>query len=189
MHVINLLGFFLGENPLADDQSNRDINSVAGVLKLYFRGLENPLFPKERFNDLISCVSKWAVFFFPPQFFPHRSYLTNQFPGKGSSPISSSPPLLHHHQISETTCLGSSVTHPPSCGLALRRVGSAPEHYPGSIEPKSFPLSSWDGAEKQCQLTEGKEEAVSVEMLTVFWLLALGLFHHLCYLGEKGKRR
>lgn len=52
--------FFLGENPLADDQSNHDINSVAGVLKLYFRGLENPLFPKERFNDLISCISKWA---------------------------------------------------------------------------------------------------------------------------------
>ncbi|KAB0362043.1 hypothetical protein FD755_010680, partial [Muntiacus reevesi] len=48
--------FERGENPLADDQSNRDINSVAGVLKLYFRGLENPLFPKERFNDLISCV-------------------------------------------------------------------------------------------------------------------------------------
>ncbi|XP_029417336.1 SLIT-ROBO Rho GTPase-activating protein 1 isoform X2 [Nannospalax galili] len=45
-----------GENPLADDQSNHDINSVAGVLKLYFRGLENPLFPKERFNDLISCI-------------------------------------------------------------------------------------------------------------------------------------
>nr|XP_020736406.1 SLIT-ROBO Rho GTPase-activating protein 1 isoform X3 [Odocoileus virginianus texanus]XP_020736415.1 SLIT-ROBO Rho GTPase-activating protein 1 isoform X3 [Odocoileus virginianus texanus] len=48
--------FERGENPLADDQSNCDINSVAGVLKLYFRGLENPLFPKERFNDLISCV-------------------------------------------------------------------------------------------------------------------------------------
>ncbi|XP_057597447.1 SLIT-ROBO Rho GTPase-activating protein 1 isoform X5 [Hippopotamus amphibius kiboko] len=48
--------FERGENPLADDQSNHDINSVAGVLKLYFRGLENPLFPKERFNDLISCV-------------------------------------------------------------------------------------------------------------------------------------
>ncbi|XP_036863046.2 SLIT-ROBO Rho GTPase-activating protein 1 isoform X8 [Manis javanica] len=45
-----------GENPLADDQSNHDINSVAGVLKLYFRGLENPLFPKERFNDLISGI-------------------------------------------------------------------------------------------------------------------------------------
>ncbi|XP_007450253.1 PREDICTED: SLIT-ROBO Rho GTPase-activating protein 1-like, partial [Lipotes vexillifer] len=48
--------FERGENPLADEQSNHDINSVAGVLKLYFRGLENPLFPKERFNDLISCV-------------------------------------------------------------------------------------------------------------------------------------
>ncbi|XP_058413714.1 SLIT-ROBO Rho GTPase-activating protein 1 isoform X3 [Diceros bicornis minor] len=48
--------FERGENPLADDQSNHDINSVAGVLKLYFRGLENPLFPKERFNDLISCI-------------------------------------------------------------------------------------------------------------------------------------
>uniref|UniRef100_A0A670XST5 SLIT-ROBO Rho GTPase-activating protein 1 n=1 Tax=Pseudonaja textilis TaxID=8673 RepID=A0A670XST5_PSETE len=48
--------FERGENPLADDQSNHDINSVAGVLKLYFRGLENPIFPKERFNDLISCL-------------------------------------------------------------------------------------------------------------------------------------
>uniref|UniRef100_A0A8C4W6C7 SLIT-ROBO Rho GTPase activating protein 3 n=1 Tax=Gopherus evgoodei TaxID=1825980 RepID=A0A8C4W6C7_9SAUR len=45
-----------GEDPLADDQNERDINSVAGVLKLYFRGLENPLFPKERFQDLISTI-------------------------------------------------------------------------------------------------------------------------------------
>ncbi|XP_067855467.1 SLIT-ROBO Rho GTPase-activating protein 1 isoform X2 [Heptranchias perlo] len=48
--------FERGEDPLADDQDNHDINSVAGVLKLYFRGLENPLFPKERFNELIPCV-------------------------------------------------------------------------------------------------------------------------------------
>lgn len=41
-----------------DDQTDHDINSVAGVLKLYFRGLENPLFPKERFLDLISTTSK-----------------------------------------------------------------------------------------------------------------------------------
>ena len=45
-----------GEDPLADDQNERDINSVAGVLKLYFRGLENPLFPKERFQDLVSTI-------------------------------------------------------------------------------------------------------------------------------------
>lgn len=50
--------FISGEDPLADDQNERDINSVAGVLKLYFRGLENPLFPKERFQDLISTISK-----------------------------------------------------------------------------------------------------------------------------------
>uniref|UniRef100_A0A8C9WDW4 SLIT-ROBO Rho GTPase-activating protein 1 n=1 Tax=Scleropages formosus TaxID=113540 RepID=A0A8C9WDW4_SCLFO len=48
--------FERGNDPLTDDENNHDINSVAGVLKLYFRGLENPLFPKERFNDLISCI-------------------------------------------------------------------------------------------------------------------------------------
>uniref|UniRef100_A0A3B3ZP18 SLIT-ROBO Rho GTPase-activating protein 2 n=1 Tax=Periophthalmus magnuspinnatus TaxID=409849 RepID=A0A3B3ZP18_9GOBI len=48
--------FERGNDPLIDEESNHDINSVAGVLKLYFRGLDNPLFPKDRFNDLISCV-------------------------------------------------------------------------------------------------------------------------------------
>ncbi|XP_013872001.1 SLIT-ROBO Rho GTPase-activating protein 1 isoform X5 [Austrofundulus limnaeus] len=48
--------FERGNDPLADDANNHDINSVAGVLKLYFRGLENPLFPKERFNELLSCI-------------------------------------------------------------------------------------------------------------------------------------
>uniref|UniRef100_A0A672LUY7 SLIT-ROBO Rho GTPase-activating protein 1 n=1 Tax=Sinocyclocheilus grahami TaxID=75366 RepID=A0A672LUY7_SINGR len=49
--------FERGNDPLTDEENNHDINSVAGVLKLYFRCLENPLFPKERFNDLISCVN------------------------------------------------------------------------------------------------------------------------------------
>ncbi|XP_068598970.1 SLIT-ROBO Rho GTPase-activating protein 3-like [Brachionichthys hirsutus] len=48
--------FERGEDPLVDDQADHDINSVAGVLKLYFRGLENPLFPKEFFIDLISTT-------------------------------------------------------------------------------------------------------------------------------------
>uniref|UniRef100_A0A671MEW3 SLIT-ROBO Rho GTPase-activating protein 1 n=1 Tax=Sinocyclocheilus anshuiensis TaxID=1608454 RepID=A0A671MEW3_9TELE len=48
--------FERGNDPLTDEENNHDINSVAGVLKLYFRCLENPLFPKERFSDLISCV-------------------------------------------------------------------------------------------------------------------------------------
>ncbi|CAB1353823.1 unnamed protein product, partial [Coregonus sp. 'balchen'] len=52
--------FERGEDPLIDDQNEHDINSVAGVLKLYFRGLENPLFPKERFLDLISTITERA---------------------------------------------------------------------------------------------------------------------------------
>ncbi|KAL0968493.1 hypothetical protein UPYG_G00267580 [Umbra pygmaea] len=48
--------FERGNDPLTDDENNHDINSVAGVLKLYFRGLEKSLMPKERFNDLLSCV-------------------------------------------------------------------------------------------------------------------------------------
>uniref|UniRef100_A0A8C2BBT9 SLIT-ROBO Rho GTPase-activating protein 1 n=1 Tax=Cyprinus carpio TaxID=7962 RepID=A0A8C2BBT9_CYPCA len=54
--------FERGNDPLTDEENNHDINSVAGVLKLYFRGLENPLIPKERFNDLISCVSKYNLY-------------------------------------------------------------------------------------------------------------------------------
>uniref|UniRef100_A0A8C2YWA3 SLIT-ROBO Rho GTPase activating protein 3 n=1 Tax=Cyclopterus lumpus TaxID=8103 RepID=A0A8C2YWA3_CYCLU len=50
--------FERGEDPLIDDQNEHDINSVAGVLKLYFRGLENPIFPKERFLDFISTISE-----------------------------------------------------------------------------------------------------------------------------------
>uniref|UniRef100_A0A4W5RXV9 SLIT-ROBO Rho GTPase-activating protein 1 n=1 Tax=Hucho hucho TaxID=62062 RepID=A0A4W5RXV9_9TELE len=48
--------FERGNDPLTDEENNHDINSVAGVLKLYFRGLEKSLLPKERFNDLLSCV-------------------------------------------------------------------------------------------------------------------------------------
>uniref|UniRef100_A0A4W5RC94 SLIT-ROBO Rho GTPase activating protein 1 n=1 Tax=Hucho hucho TaxID=62062 RepID=A0A4W5RC94_9TELE len=49
--------FERGNDPLTDDENNHDINSVAGVLKLYFRGLEKSLLPKERFNDLLSKIT------------------------------------------------------------------------------------------------------------------------------------
>ncbi|XP_054835453.1 SLIT-ROBO Rho GTPase-activating protein 2 isoform X5 [Eublepharis macularius] len=49
--------FERGEDPLAGDQNDHDMDSIAGVLKLYFRGLEHPLFPKENFHDLITCVT------------------------------------------------------------------------------------------------------------------------------------
>uniref|UniRef100_A0A669BXU0 Rho GTPase activating protein 4a n=1 Tax=Oreochromis niloticus TaxID=8128 RepID=A0A669BXU0_ORENI len=40
-----------GEDPLAEGRY--DLDSVAGVLKLYFRGLENPLFPLDSTNLLL----------------------------------------------------------------------------------------------------------------------------------------
>uniref|UniRef100_A0A4W5L6W5 SLIT-ROBO Rho GTPase activating protein 3 n=1 Tax=Hucho hucho TaxID=62062 RepID=A0A4W5L6W5_9TELE len=52
--------FERGEDPLVNDQSDHDIMAVAGVLKLYFRGLENPLFPKEHFLNLMSIINSGA---------------------------------------------------------------------------------------------------------------------------------
>ncbi|XP_053285672.1 SLIT-ROBO Rho GTPase-activating protein 2 isoform X2 [Pleuronectes platessa] len=49
--------FERGEDPLAGDQNDHDMDSIAGVLKLYFRGLDHALFPKEIFHEVISCVS------------------------------------------------------------------------------------------------------------------------------------
>ncbi|XP_063064169.1 SLIT-ROBO Rho GTPase-activating protein 3 isoform X2 [Engraulis encrasicolus] len=46
--------FERGEDPLTDGEC--DMDSVAGVLKLYFRGLEKPLFPEEFFTQLMECV-------------------------------------------------------------------------------------------------------------------------------------
>uniref|UniRef100_A0A4W4GLF0 Rho GTPase activating protein 4a n=1 Tax=Electrophorus electricus TaxID=8005 RepID=A0A4W4GLF0_ELEEL len=46
--------FESGEDPLTDSEC--DIDSVAGVLKLYFRGLTKPLFPEESFSQLMECV-------------------------------------------------------------------------------------------------------------------------------------
>uniref|UniRef100_F7C377 Rho GTPase activating protein 4 n=1 Tax=Xenopus tropicalis TaxID=8364 RepID=F7C377_XENTR len=48
--------FERGEDPLDDSCGGHDVDSVAGVLKLYFRGLEKPLFPPEMFNDLLYCI-------------------------------------------------------------------------------------------------------------------------------------
>ncbi len=34
------------------------MDSVAGVLKLYFRGLEKPLFPEDSYEQLMECGRK-----------------------------------------------------------------------------------------------------------------------------------
>ncbi|CAL8324336.1 unnamed protein product [Merluccius merluccius] len=51
--------FERGEDPLSDSEC--DLDSVAGVLKLYFRGLEPPLFPYDSYSELLECVQIEAV--------------------------------------------------------------------------------------------------------------------------------
>ncbi|CAG5119867.1 unnamed protein product [Candidula unifasciata] len=48
--------FESGEDALADVMDASDINSVAGVLKLYFRELREPLFPLHLFDALVECA-------------------------------------------------------------------------------------------------------------------------------------
>ncbi|KAM4662878.1 rho GTPase-activating protein 4-like [Discoglossus pictus] len=48
--------FERGEDPLDGTYTGHEVDSVAGVLKLYFRGLEKPLFPNDMFADLLSCI-------------------------------------------------------------------------------------------------------------------------------------
>ena len=46
-----------GLDPLLDVADGKDINSVAGVLKLFFRELREPLFPTQLFDQLINLSS------------------------------------------------------------------------------------------------------------------------------------
>ena len=60
-HVLICFHVFSGEDPLLEVLDGRDINSVAGVLKLYFRELRDPLFPLSMFDNFIACSRKLAT--------------------------------------------------------------------------------------------------------------------------------
>lgn len=45
-----------GEDPLRDVVDATDVNSIAGVLKLYLRELREPLFPIFLFDQLTECA-------------------------------------------------------------------------------------------------------------------------------------
>lgn len=51
--------FERGDDPLADTTDASDINSVAGVLKLFLRELREPIFPIIYFDHLLSIARKF----------------------------------------------------------------------------------------------------------------------------------
>ena len=54
--------FERGDDPLADVTDASDINSVAGVLKLYLRELREPLFPIQYFEHFMELARKYPWF-------------------------------------------------------------------------------------------------------------------------------
>lgn len=63
--------FERGEDPLAEVTDASDINSVAGVLKLYLRELREPLLPIIYFDQLMELARK-------PQFAPPHENSAHQ---------------------------------------------------------------------------------------------------------------
>ncbi|XP_032702202.1 rho GTPase-activating protein 4 isoform X2 [Lontra canadensis] len=53
--------FERGEDPLVEGCTPHDLDAVAGVLKLYFRSLDPPLFPPDLFGELLASAELEAV--------------------------------------------------------------------------------------------------------------------------------
>uniref|UniRef100_A0A7N5KPX2 Rho GTPase activating protein 4 n=1 Tax=Ailuropoda melanoleuca TaxID=9646 RepID=A0A7N5KPX2_AILME len=53
--------FERGEDPLVEGCTAHDLDSVAGVLKLYFRSLDPPLFPPDLFRELLASAELEAM--------------------------------------------------------------------------------------------------------------------------------
>ncbi|XP_041597674.1 rho GTPase-activating protein 4 isoform X1 [Vulpes lagopus] len=66
-----------GEDPLVEGCTAHDLDSVAGVLKLYFRSLDPPLFPPDLFKELLASAELEAV----AERVEHVSRLLAQLPG------------------------------------------------------------------------------------------------------------
>ena len=61
LHEISLW-FVAGEDPLADLADANSINSISGVLKSFFRELEEPVFPVYMFDDFVEASRKFGFY-------------------------------------------------------------------------------------------------------------------------------
>lgn len=57
LHILK----YIGRDPLAGLNHWKDINAVAGVLRCYFRELEEPLFPRVHYQEFIEASRKLPV--------------------------------------------------------------------------------------------------------------------------------
>ena len=62
-----------------DDDLGNDINSVAGVLKLYLRELREPIFSVQYFDQFMELASKWNNFQILQKLIDNPWYLYNCF--------------------------------------------------------------------------------------------------------------
>nr|XP_048689321.1 rho GTPase-activating protein 4 isoform X3 [Caretta caretta] len=69
--------FERGEDPLAGGSYPRDLDSVAGVLKLFFRGLQKPLIPPDVFPELLATAELEC----PSERISHLRALLARLPG------------------------------------------------------------------------------------------------------------
>ncbi|XP_059943345.1 rho GTPase-activating protein 4 [Mesoplodon densirostris] len=69
--------FERGEDPLVEGCTAHDLDSVAGVLKLYFRCLQPPIFPPELFRELLASAEAEAA----AERVEHVSSLLARLPG------------------------------------------------------------------------------------------------------------
>ena len=56
--------FERGEDPLADMSDASDINSVAGVLKLFLRELREPVFSVQYFDQFMDLAREYCFFIY-----------------------------------------------------------------------------------------------------------------------------
>ncbi|XP_074872609.1 rho GTPase-activating protein 4 isoform X2 [Carettochelys insculpta] len=95
--------FERGEDPLADGSYPRDLDSVAGVLKLFFRGLEKPLIPPAAFPELLAVAQLES----PAERHSRLCALISRLPAPAAIVLRYLCAFLHHvSQHSEENMMG-----------------------------------------------------------------------------------
>lgn len=87
-------GFERGEDPLADTTDASDINSVAGVLKLYLRELREPLFPIIYFDHFVTLAREYTRPLLPSAVTFEWDILMNCFLSRFSAELESKHELV-----------------------------------------------------------------------------------------------